>query len=395
MKVLIIGNRIPWPLHDGGAIATYYMLKGLSENGINVTYLTLNPKKHFINKKEIDLHFPFCDVITLEIDTSLSAIKALLNLAKGGSYHIDRFTPKSFFELIKKTITENTFDIIHFENLFSAGFAKQIKSLVKTPLVLRQHNVESAIWEKLATHTSNPFIKKYLGIQAKRLKKFEQDIIPVFNAVVPIAKTDEIIFKNWCPKILLKTIPASIPIQPKLENTGNINHFFHIGSMEWLPNKQGVEWFLVKVWPLVRAKNLDVSFHFAGKNLDKNWRHDPENGIYNHGEVANAAEFMSENGAMIVPLLSGSGIRIKTIEAMSIGKPVISTTTGAAGLDVEHGKNILLADDAEIFAENVLKLIQPEIYKTISTNAQDLVKNKFYYLNTSKEFILLYNKLLE
>ena len=132
---------------------------------------------------------------------------------------------------------------------------------------------------------------------------------------------------------------------------------FHIGSMEWQANEQGVMWFLNKVWPLVLSAQPNAKFHLAGKGLSKRDPRFFQSGIVNHGEVSNAEDFMHQHGVMIVPIQAGSGIRIKTLEAMALGVPIVSTSIGAQGLAVSDDIEIKLADQPNDFASAICTLL--------------------------------------
>jgi glycosyltransferase involved in cell wall biosynthesis len=137
--------------------------------------------------------------------------------------------------------------------------------------------------------------------------------------------------------------------------------------MEWQANEQGVMWFLKKVWPLVLSAQPKVKFHLAGKGLRKTDPRFFQLGIVNHGEVSNAEDFMHQHGLMIVPIQAGSGIRIKTLEAMALGIPVVSTSIGAQGLAVESGTQMIIADDPAVFANGIVQLLLNPIASQVMT----------------------------
>jgi len=127
--------------------------------------------------------------------------------------------------------------------------------------------------------------------------------------------------------------------------------------MEWQANEQGVMWFLKKVWPLVLSIEPNVKFHLAGKGLSKRDPRFFQTGIVNHGEVDDAEVFMQKYGIMMVPIQAGSGIRIKSLEAMALGVPVVSTSIGAQGLSVDKGTQMIIADDPADFANGIVQLL--------------------------------------
>lgn len=393
MKVLILGSRIPWPLHDGGAIATYNLLKGLSEIGVEVTYLSLNTKKHFVDENTIQKEFSFLKSIkNCFIDTGISLVKAFLNLFSGGSYNIERFESEEFAALIRKTLKEDQYDLIHFEGLFVATYIKKIES--KVPTILRQHNIEFNIWKSLASVEKSVLKKKYLQFLASRIEKFEKEIINHFDSVVCITESDKKTIADLAYKGVLDQIPAGIIADIKKEDTINNNSIYHIGSMEWMPNCEAMEWFKQNIWPSIIQEKADAEFHMGGKQMPDaylQWQ-DAQFKVYK--EVKNLQEFTQNKSILVVPLRSGSGIRIKTIEAMMAGKAVVSTSFGANGIPLTSAENCLIADTAEEFANAVLKLLKDtELRNRIAENGRQFALAHFSNKSVSEKWKQLYLKL--
>jgi polysaccharide biosynthesis protein PslH len=387
MKLLVVGNRVPWPLHDGGAIATYGMLRSLAENGAEVHFFTFNTKKHFAENATIEKYFGFCKVYLQPLDAGVKAVKALLNLFTGKSYHMERYEDNVASVALGRLMDQEVFDAVLVEGLYSVPVYLRAVSARKhrTPAAYRAHNLEYQIWARLAAASPNPVKKWYLGLQANRLKKFEQRTWSAFQAIVPIVTTDEIAIKKYLDRTIEKSsnkqIPAIQTYQPgiAIERPFAFIHqplsLFHIGSMEWQANEQGVLWFLQKVWPLLLVKYPQAQFHLAGKGLSKSDPRFFQTGVVNHGEVPDAEDFMHQHGIMVVPIQAGSGIRIKTLEAMALGVPVVSTSVGAQGLSVTSGTEMFIADQPQQFADAIATLLaNPAQAQTLTTQARAYVE---------------------
>jgi glycosyltransferase involved in cell wall biosynthesis len=282
---------------------------------------------------------------------------------------------------------DEAFDAVLVEGLYSVPVYLRAVSARKhrTPAAYRAHNLEYQIWARLAAASPNPVKKWYLGLQANRLKKFEQRTWSAFQAIVPIVTTDEIAIKKYLNRTIEKSsnkqIPAIQTYQPgiAIERPFAFIHqplsLFHIGSMEWQANEQGVLWFLQKVWPLLLVKYPQAQFHLAGKGLSKSDPRFFQTGVVNHGEVPDAEDFMHQHGIMVVPIQAGSGIRIKTLEAMALGVPVVSTSVGAQGLSVTSGTEMFIADQPQQFADAIATLLaNPAQAQTLTTQARAYVE---------------------
>ena len=386
MKVLIIGSRIPWPLNDGGAIATYNLLKGLSELGIEVHYMSLNTKKHFVDEATIAKEFTFLKAIKpFAIDTSISPIKALLNVFQTGSYNIDRFTSLEFRDSIQAYINENNFDLIHFEGLFVSQYIDLIKA--NTPTLLRQHNIEFHIWKTLANTTQFIPKKIYLNFLANRLEKFEKRIIQKFDAVVSITEEDNHFISTQNFKGLQCAIPAGIEIKENKDCNLDYHSIYHIGSMEWMPNQEAMAWFHNDIWPKVTVKNKLVKFYMAGKNMSDSYFAWNTNQFIVAGEVKDQEAFKSDKSILVVPLKSGSGIRIKTIEAMLAKKAIVTSSQGALGLPIKNNEHCLIADNSEQFAQAIISLTEDlDLRNKIAENGYHLALQNFSNQAVSKRW---------
>ena len=381
MKVLIIGSRIPFPLHDGGAIATFNLLKGLTDIGIETTYISLNTLKHFADQTTIQNEFGFLkSIIPYKIDTKIRPLKALANLFGNTSYNIERFYDPGFEALLIQHVQQNTYDIIHFEGLFASTYIDTIIRHTNSPTLLRQHNIEYQIWERLAGNEKQPLKKWYLKLLAKRMKRYELMVIQKFDRLVCIAETDEMVLEQWIDQNKIETIPGgfTIKVDDLKPQSSNANAIYHIGSMEWLPNQQAMEWFHHFVWPKVIQQLPSAQFFMAGKNMPESYQSWTTSNFKVMGEVIDAHAFAADKSILIVPLQSGSGIRMKTIEAMLQGKAVVTTTIGAQGLPIVNQEHCLMADTAEDFAKAIIDLLNHR-QKTLQLGkaAQDLML-RFY-----------------
>jgi len=217
------------------------------------------------------------------------------------------------------------------------------------PLVLRAHNVEHTIWQMLAGRESNPLKRMYLRHMAARLQKFERRYLPQFDAVAAITEDDARRLRALgCPEPVV-FIPAGVNLtrfQPDSQIRPRPRSLFVIASLNWLPNLEGLEWLLREVWPTLHAELPDVELHIAGSGTPAHLLAPRTDGVFVHGFVESAPDFMQQYELMLVPLLSGGGMRIKIIEGMALGKAVLSTTLGAEGIAVRDGHDILLRDSA-------------------------------------------------
>lgn len=361
MKILLLTNRIPYPPLDGGSIATYNMIMGLKEAGWDVSLFSLNTKKHYFNPVELPENFISQPALTTcFVNTDVKVLPAFLNLFSSQAYNVSRFYHPDVEKALEDLLRNSSFDAIQFEGLFMTPYLDKVRKYSGAPVLLRAHNVEHQIWERMARQAAIPK-KWYLSLLSSRLKSYEKAAIPRFDAVAAITSKDAGHFEELSPQQKhIFPLPAGIDtslLEPDFSQVEE-NAVFHIGSLDWLPNQEGVRWFLENVWPEVKRKVPEAKFYLAGRNIPAELNRIKAEGVEVVGEVESAYEFIKQKGIMVVPLLSGSGIRIKILEGMALQKAIVSTSLGAEGIECEHEKNILLADKAETFARQIIRLLQ-------------------------------------
>lgn len=392
MRILQLLPRFPWPLKDGGALGYYNDSKAYAESGCELTLAVLNTSKHFIKIDELPEHVrQLGDIHLSYIDNRIKPIPAFINLFfTHQSYHAERFLSKAFESLLIKLCQQKTFDVVVFESIYMAPYIDIIRAHSKALCILKEHNVEFDVWKTVAQTTSNPIKKWYLDTQVKRLQQFEVSYLNRFDGILTVTQNDQNTLRAHGCTQPMHVSPAGIDITRLQPDTHNIipNSIFHIGSMDWMPNQHSVSWFIEQAWPLVRQKHPELHFYVAGRHTPESFaRYDGQNQVHILGEVEDAIQFMNQRLIMVVPLFSGSGIRVKILEGMALGKCIITTPLGCQGIQYEESIDMLIANDAEEFSERIDRLItHPELQQHIQMHArkriEDVYDNKRIIQNT-------------
>jgi len=376
LSILFICNKSPWPAHEGGPIAMNNLIEGLADAGHLVKVLAINTNKYAVDPKEITADYHEKTQIELVyIDLSIKPVSAFLNLFTKKSYHVERFISKDFDLKLREVLIRDCYDIVQVETLFMSPYLNTIRELSQAKIVLRAHNIEHRIWKRVASITKNKFKKVYLNHLSSTLKRYEEEIVKHYDGVVPISSVDALYFSRLTNHPVM-AFTTGIDPGKLMDLTGvkSEHALFHIGAMNWMPNEEGIKWFIDQVWPEVHAELPDLKLYLAGREMPS-WLSDLKaDQIEVVGEVPDAYGFIQSKSILIAPLFSGSGIRIKIIESMALGKAVISTTIGAEGINYTKGVNILIADDANEFAMAIKTLFQdPEMTKSMGKEAQKLI----------------------
>ena len=393
MKVLQICHKPPIPTIDGGCIAINNISKSLIDELGSIKILTLSTYKHPF--KIISFSNEYLKKTSIEssyVDTRFKFGDAIISLLKNNSYNISRFYSIDFKKLIIKTLENSNYDVIVLESLFTCNYIKTIKDYSSSKIILRSHNIEYKIWDKISIKSSNPFKKIYFKILSYQLKKYELKILKKIDGVACISDNYKNEFERLDSNLKIETIPFGINIKnyrfkDKIRDDQKLK-FFHIGAMDWLPNSEAAKWLINEIWPRIHKKIPNAELHLAGKNMPDWVNSSLKLNIYNHKEVKDSLKFITQHDIMLVPLLSGSGIRVKIIEGMALGKAIISTSLAAEGIDYEKDVNLMIANSVEEFCNNAEKIYYGNLsLKKIGLNARKLVEKNHNQNKISKKLV--------
>ncbi len=399
LKILQISNKAPYPANDGSSIAIYNMAKGLIENGAQLHLLTINTKKHFKPDNEVPEGFKKSSHYTsVYQNTDTGTLGALMNLFSSDSYFVSRFYFSAFENKLVDILKQNTFDIIQIEGVFMAGYIDTIRKHSKAKIVLRAHNIEHLIWERHLKNSKKTTINKYLALQNKRLKKFEAGILDKVDAIVPITDQDKLLFEQLGFKKDIFTCITGVDVAEYQTKQGlplKPKTVFYFGSMDWMPNQEAAKWFLDNCWEKISKAVPDAKFVIAGRGMPQSFLQLNLPNVLVIENIKDGKAFFEQHKIMVVPLLSGSGLRIKIIEGMAYGKPIVSTSIGAEGIYCDPKKDLIIADKADDFSNAVIELLNDAAKREeLEKNASAFAYKEFDNKNVVSKLVQFYNTLL-
>ncbi|MEI6455382.1 MAG: glycosyltransferase family 4 protein [bacterium] len=440
MKILLLCNKSPWPPREGGPLAMNMLVEGLLEAGHSVKVLAVNSFKYNIDPLSIPTEYRQRTGIELiDIDLKVKPLGAFLNLFTGRSYHIERFISATFSERVRDTLEKDEYDIVQLETLFMSPYIGTIRQFSRAKIVLRAHNIEHLIWKRVAEETGNPLKRWYLNHLSATLKKYEHSILPEFDGIAAITDTDagyfrevlsrqsavgsrkseirnrkseienrnstrhsSLVIRHSNHSSLKSTItpvidipfgvnPMDYPYSPEQAEWPSL---FTIGAMNWIPNQDGVRWFLHNVWLDVTRQFPGLKYYLAGREMPGWMKELKLPNVVVLGEVEDARDFINSKAIMIVPLFSGSGIRIKIIEGLASGKTIISTSLGAEGITCSNRENILVANlPCEFFEMISICVGDRQICDEIGKKGRELIRDQYDRSVIVKKLISFYQQL--
>jgi glycosyltransferase involved in cell wall biosynthesis len=392
VRIVWLKTELLHPVDKGGKIRSYNMLKELKRS-CHITYLTLDDGTAGANARE--LANEYChELVTIphrvrEKFTPGFYIDLVVNLTSDLPYAIKKYESPAMSEEIAKRVAQSRFDVLVCDFLAPAV---NVPRGVDCPSVLFQHNVEAMIWKRHYEVQANAAKKSYLFRQWQKMRAFEAKACPEFDCVVAVSREDRELMEEEYGLKDVYDVPTGVDtefFQPNTSRERRPENLVFTGSMDWLPNEDAIRYFTEQIVPRVRQAVPNVTLTVVGRNpypgLLELSKRDPA--VIVTGRVDDVRPFMDEAAVYIVPLRIGGGTRLKIYEAMAMEKPIVSTSIGAEGLPVENGKEIVLADTPETFADAVVQLIQqPNVAAETGQRAAAKVRQNFGWDKVAESF---------
>jgi polysaccharide biosynthesis protein PslH len=383
MKILQLCKKYPFPIKDGESLAITSLAQALHRAGCSMTLLAMNTSRHRADLERCEATIPYyIGVHTVEVDNAIHPFDALRNLLfTSDSYHVERYDVEMFDNALRDLLRKEHFDVVQLETIYLAPYIKTIRAHSDAKIVLRAHNVEHEIWERIATNSH--WLKRwYLHQITPRLKAFEVEHLNQYDMVAGITARDLEQFDALGLNKPSIVIPVGLDTDQYPENWSAFQRkplsLSFIGSLDWMPNSEGLEWFLREIWqPVLRPRFPELVLHIAGRNAPDWLTNHDYTGVHYVGEVPDAADFLLQHPITIAPLLSGSGIRVKLLEGIALGRVVIASSMGLEGIDLRHQQEGLIADTPEAWAEAIAWCIAHERLQSVGEAARRFCKEHF------------------
>lgn len=379
MKILYLAHLFPLPMDSGAKLHTYYYLTALAQkHDVHVVaYVRYDEEKRSI--PEVGSICSKLTVVPLCRGRFRQFSDAMASLVSRTSFIVSRDFRQEMSEAVRSEVDDFKPDLVYIDHLQMAQF---VDAKWRCKMVLDHHNVESMIIKRIAATSSNPLVRMYARVEWPKLLRYELEVCKNCDLVLTVTDEDKAILQNLAPEI--RSI-HSLPVGVDLDYFGTVhrdehsNNVLSIATMFWPPNVDSMLYFYKDIFPLVLREVPDCRLTIAGQRPVPSIQAlsaDPRVAVT--GYVDDVRTVARDCGVFIVPLLSGSGLRQKILNALAMGLPIVSTSIGAEGIEVVPGENVLIADTPQEFARAVVAVLRdPELATRLGESGRQLVRDKY------------------
>ena len=399
LKILFLTNCSPFPIRGGQMRRTYNILKGLSKRH-DVYLLSLYEDKMENDPKNIQHLRNFCKYVELlpapsKILSYAMLIRLLRSLISKNPYTIWRHYSYSYLKRIHELTSDIKFDLIHCDILPLAYTIKDIKDI---PCTITDHDVSYLKALRMAENSNNILLKLFLYMEAYKLKRLESRVFEKVEVGIVVSEVDKNRLKKLCPKGNFEVIENGVDtdeFKPDYMNS-EADTLSWVGGFGHFPNREGIYFFLEKIYPLIKNKISNVKLYLVGGDVPNKLRRlaETDTSVRITGYVDDPIPYIQNTSIFIAPILSGSGTRLKILEAMAVGKAIVTTSVGCEVIEGINETHYLVADNPEDFAKCIIQCLKDRsLQKYLGANARQLVQQKYDWEIISNKLDIVYQKL--
>jgi glycosyltransferase involved in cell wall biosynthesis len=394
-RILALTSRVPWPPREGHQLRSYHVLDALASR--YEVHLLSCLRGDDDPAATSPLRDKLAGFEALPIPAERSRAALVRTGARAGLTRTPFVVAKYAFSALRRRVEElaGQFDLGHVDMLPLMAIIDGIDPRI--PVVLNAHNVEHALLAARLDVEQRLPARAFLRNQLPKLRAFERDACRRASIVLACSEDDAAQLRQTAPNTPVQVVPNGVDLD--LNRPGSIppkpSQMVFVGQMGWFPNRDGVEWFLAEILPRILAERPDARFVVVGKTGSLVIPEDLRANVELAGFVDDVRQPVLESAVYVAPLRAGSGTRLKVLEAMALGKAIVSTRIGAEGIELDPGRDALFADDADGFAHCVLRLMgHPEEVEALGAAARRAAELRYGWTGIGRAMLPAYAHLL-
>ncbi|MEI8183367.1 MAG: glycosyltransferase [Desulfomonile sp.] len=393
MKVLWISPKLPYPPESGDKLRQFNLMRHLcSSVDISLVAFMLNQEEecHSENMRQ------YCRRVRTFYSPNPSYAKRLRSIVTTSTpYYVSRYQDFAATRHILDEVRTFQPDIVQIEHTYMADYLEKITPASRPPSVLTKHNIDADLAFQNYRLADGLVRKVFWWLEWKKMSVYEPYVDNLFSSLVVMSETDkaEILRRKQSPQCVdvVENGVDTVKFQPLPPVHDPVLLF--IGALDYLPNQDAANYLCREIFPLLKKSFQSVKILLVGRKPSHEMLSLASEAIEVWGDVPEVEPYYRQASIAVVPLRAGSGSRLKILEAMALGRPVVSTRKGAEGLDIQAGKDFLAADDPAAFAASIAMLLNdPGLYRNVSLQARKTVEEKYDWSASARKMLAIYNK---
>lgn len=401
LKILFLSNRSPIPINDGHTRRTYHILKGLAERH-RVHFVSLYEIPEELDDENLLQLKALCEKVELYPAPSKKAgiqmlVRLVCSLFSSDPYTIWRHYSLKYHNRVKELVAKENYDIIHCDNLPMAYTVRNECSHFRS---ITDHDVSYLKCLRMAEETDKILLKLFLYYETLKLRNLERRIFKQFNLGIVVSKEDRLRFlklNSECEIIVIENGVDTVKFTPSATCSDRNETLIWVGGFKHFSNESAIFYFLKDIYPRIKRKLPNVTFDIIGGGMTNRIYKlvSTDLSIRHLGFVDDPLPYIQSAKVFVVPIVSGSGTRLKLLEAMAVGIAAVSTSVGCEGIEGVDGVHFIVSDTPEEFSAAAVKLMTNMEYRSeIEINARKLAEDQYDWSIITAKLNNAYNKII-
>ena len=394
-RILALTSRVPWPPREGHQLRSYHVLDALASQHKIHLLSCLRRDDEPDAPSPLRAKLAGFETFPIPSETSRAALAGALlrGVLTATPFVATKYGLPALCHRVAELAGQH--DLIHVDML--PLIANVPETTANTPIVLNAHNVEHALLAARIDVEPRRLARLFLRSQVSKLRTFERMACRRASTILTCSEDDAIQLRHLAPDTPVSVVPNGVDLELNRPDDSAVDptRMVFVGQMGWFPNRDGVEWFLAKIFPRILKRRPDARFVLVGKHAGLAVPEALRSRVELAGFVPDVRRPVLESAIYVVPLRAGSGTRLKVLEAMALGKAIVTTRIGAEGIELEPGRDALFADDAQGFADAVLRLYhEPGTAAHIGAAARQVAEQRYGWDAIGRDMLPLYSRQL-
>ena len=387
MKVLWVSQNVPFPPKSGVLLRNYNLVRLASQ--FAAVDLVAIVKKNAMPASYAEIAVPellkFCSTVQpvrLPAEESRLAFWWVLlkSLFTKNPFTVNWASAPVLEDVLGQALSGTTYDLVYFDSISLAEYRHLLTSSAG---VLNHHNIESQLFDRRIEYERNPLKRLYLRLEARKLRRYEAAVVGEFDSNLVVSSLDAVRLGEFCAGATTALVPNGVDIdyfRPSDEASAEPGHLIMVSGMNWFPNLDAVLYMIESIWPMLTAAMPDVRLTIVGarppRRVTELAARDPR--ITATGFVDDIRPYMDRAQVYLCPMRDGGGTRLKVLDALSMGKPIVATTMALEGIDVVPEHDVLVGDTPEEFVTQIQRLLRDQtLRRRLSANGRAFVEQRF------------------